>query len=88
MPKDTKCLGATDAAKPGMGGVYFLLDEGPCVWRYPFPDEVQRCLVSWENPKGDITNSDLEHTGELGQVLLLSSHTEELWDGRTVLGLG
>ena len=54
VPEDPKCLGATDAAKPGMGGVYFLPEEGPCVWRLPFPKEVQRRLVSWENPKGDI----------------------------------
>ena len=38
----------------------------------PFPREVQERLVSTDNPNGTITNSDLEHTGMLGQLHLIS----------------
>ena len=61
-------LGATDAAKPGMGGVFFDANDDAYVWRYPFPDTVQKRLVSADNPSGSVTNSDLEHTALLAQV--------------------
>jgi hypothetical protein len=32
----------------------------PLVWRLQFPTTVQRSLVTTENPKGSVTNSDLE----------------------------
>ena len=60
---------ATDAAAPGMGGVVFDLfrvADAPIVWREPFTPDVQACLVSWGNPGGDITNSDLELAGVIG----------------------
>lgn len=56
-------VGTTDAAGPGMGGAAFIsTSQGivPVVWRKPFPAHIQHRLVSWTNPKGDITNSDLE----------------------------
>ena len=34
--------------------------HAPIVWRAPFPPQLQAALVTWENPKGTITNSDLE----------------------------
>jgi hypothetical protein len=34
--------------------------EGPILWRATFPNEISRNLVSQKNPKGRITNSDLE----------------------------
>jgi hypothetical protein len=52
-------MGATDAAKAGMGGVWFIEEEA-LVWRAPFPEAVQKRLVSFENPTGTVTNSDLE----------------------------
>ena len=60
VPQHPSLLGATDATLQGMGGVYFCPQGDPCVWRFPFPEDVQRRLVSIDNPKGDITNSDLE----------------------------
>jgi len=68
VPQAPTLLGATDAAKAGMGGVYFDPSGQGYVWREPFPEEVQRRLVSADNPTGTITNSDLEHAGLLGQV--------------------
>ena len=72
VPQEPSFLGATDAAKPGMGGVYYDAEGQPYVWRVPFPSEVQSRLVSTDNPQGTITNSDLEHTGMLGQLCLIN----------------
>ena len=62
--KPASVVQAVDAAGPGMGGVAFDLfrpdDSDPILWREPFPPELQARLVSWDNPGGDITNSDLE----------------------------
>ena len=72
VPQEPTLLGATDAAKAGMGGVYFDPEQSPYLWRFPFPADVQARLVSADNPTGDITNSDLEHAGLLGQVSLMA----------------
>ncbi|KAL7524573.1 hypothetical protein ACHAWF_001001, partial [Thalassiosira exigua] len=68
VQKPATRVGAVDAAKPGMGGVLFdLNDEGqltrPRLWRDPFPPDIQRRFLSFDNPKGDITNSDCELAG-------------------------
>jgi hypothetical protein len=64
--------GATDAAKAGMGGVWFIEDEA-IVWRAPFPDEVKRKLVSFNNPTGTVTNSDLELTATIAHHHVLEA---------------
>ena len=75
VPQDPSLLGATDAAKPGMGGVYFDTAGAAYVWRQAFPPDVQRRLVSFANPRGTITNSDLEQAGLLAQVdLMMTTH--------------
>ena len=53
-------LGTTDACKHGMGGVLFAHDEAPILWRAPFPPEISDRVASYDNPLGDVTNSDLE----------------------------
>ena len=62
-------LGACDAAGTGMGGVAFITtpdgDLVPCLWRQPFSLAIQRELVSFRNPHGTITNSDLELCGNI-----------------------
>jgi hypothetical protein len=56
----------SDASGRGLGGTIMppanLTDESspPLVWRLQFPLDVQRNLVSADNPHGTITNSDLE----------------------------
>lgn len=69
-------LGACDAAGTGMGGVHFVPDEQgvmqPLMWRQPFPQWVQNRLVSFTNPEGDITNSDLELAGAVAQHDILA----------------
>ena len=34
--------------------------HAPILWHLPFPPHIQDALVSWDNPTGSITNSDLE----------------------------
>jgi hypothetical protein len=69
-------LGATDACGYGMGGVAFATSSGlrlrdtspltplthttPVLWRSRFPSAVTAKLVTFKNPQGSITNSDLE----------------------------
>jgi hypothetical protein len=66
-------LGYVDASGFGAGGVWISGTEHipPTVWRMPFPPDVESRLVSHSNPKGDITNSDLEMAGVLLQWLVL-----------------
>jgi hypothetical protein len=58
--------GATDTAKAGMGGVWFINDEA-ILWRSPFSTEVQQKLVSTKKMKGTVTNSDLELAATIAQ---------------------
>jgi hypothetical protein len=74
VPQAPSFVGATDAAKVGMGGVYFDASGQGYVWRFPFPDDVQSQLVSRANPSGRVTNSDLEQAGLLAQVSVISHH--------------
>ena len=75
VPTPAAAIGCADAARPGMGGVFFTperLDNNHTVeraflWRVPFPPAIQERLVSWENPTGSITNSDLELAAALAQ---------------------
>jgi hypothetical protein len=46
VPDDPPYIGATDAAKTGMGGVLFI-DGKAILWRSPFPERVQEKLVSF-----------------------------------------
>ena len=59
-----------------MGGIFYDHNEVPHVWRQPFPADIQANLVSFDNPKGSITNSDLEQAGQLAQVCLLSERAD------------
>ncbi len=70
-------VGASDAAKVGMGGVWLPpVDEEnvttPILWRQPFPEKVQRQVVSFANPKGCVTNSDLELAATIAQQAILA----------------
>jgi hypothetical protein len=71
VPTDVSVVGACDACQQGMGGVLFVpTNDGvpePLLWRAPFPAHIQSLLVSWNNPSGVITNSDLELAGTIAQ---------------------
>ena len=46
----------------------------PVVWRVAWPQEVKDALVTWENPNGTTTNSDLEMAAELLGWLVLEAN--------------
>ena len=87
VPTPPSYFGAMDAAKQGMGGVWFPPGpavplaispytahrlQQPCLWRSPFPLTVQQDLVSFKNPNGTVTNSDLELTGTIAHDDILA----------------
>ena len=74
VPQEPTLLGATDAAKVGMGGIFYDSKGSAYLWRHPFSPELQSRLVTEENPTGIDTNSDLEHAGLLAQVSLMADH--------------
>lgn len=50
----------SDASSLQASSLLPVQDTGPVVWRAPFPPEITSKLVSYSNPAGTITNSDLE----------------------------
>ena len=71
--------GACDAAKSGFGGVLFPPPSSathPLVWRAPLPAHLQQRLISDANPRGTITNSDLELAGTVLQDHLWVTTTD------------
>ena len=80
VPTPELYQGTVDASGLGMGGVWFppvapspltirppreqLLSQ-PCLWRERFPEHVTKQLISYSNPHGTITNSDLELAGTI-----------------------
>jgi hypothetical protein len=71
VPTEPTHVGACDAARSGMGGVWVPPPQPtsattpPLVWREPFPLHIQADLVSFAHPTGSLTNSDLELAGVL-----------------------
>jgi hypothetical protein len=59
--------GYHDAVVEGAGGVWFSLahEMQPLVWRLPLPRDVSNEVVSFDNPGGQLTNSDLELAAEV-----------------------
>ena len=62
-----------DAAGSGVGGVWISGTNiiKPYVWRMQWPADITKNIVSFSNPKGTITNSDLEMAGVLLAWLVL-----------------
>lgn len=80
LPGDDHYVGNCDACATGAGGVWYSGTIGvpPLVWRLNFPTSVSSQVVSEANPKGHLTNSDLELAG----VLLHYSVLEEVLDNQ------
>jgi hypothetical protein len=69
---------ACEACKAGMGGVWYPYGAvDPLVWRVPFPSDVQRRVVTTENPQGCITNSDLELAASILHLDVATSNFAE-----------
>jgi hypothetical protein len=73
-------IGAQDAAGPGMGGVHLVpMPDGsilPMLWCLPFPPEVQRSLMYYANPTGNITSSDLELVASMAHHEILVTNVD------------
>jgi hypothetical protein len=86
VPTAPATLGATDACGTGMGGFWVATDIHPqpfhpIIWRAKFCPKVQASLVTSDNPKGCLTNSDLELAGYIAGHTLLPptlNHTSVL----------
>ena len=87
IPTPPTYFGTVDASGKGMGGVWFppgkpsplsirppkrTLLKDPILWREPFPQDVVRDLVTFDNPKGKINNSDLELAGTVAHDDILA----------------
>ena len=88
VPTPPTYYGAMDAARAGMGGIWFPPGppaplalqphtqdqlQAPILWRAPFPQHIQNKLVSFQHPLGSITNSDLELAGTIAHDDILAS---------------
>ena len=60
-------IGIVDASSHGIGGVILgeLSCVPPTVFRLQWPPDISNALISFDNPRGSITNSDLEMAGLL-----------------------
>jgi len=83
VPTSPHIVGTTDASGIGMGGVFFLPapwatpnhpDYFPYMWRSEFPPSVQQQLLTFDNPKGTVTNSDLELSGTVAHHDVIATH--------------
>ena len=76
VPDLPVALGTADASGAGMGGTWLSADPAfhPLVWRETFPPQIQAELVSTTNPRGAITNSDLELAGQMAHLDVLAQH--------------
>ena len=76
-------IGVVNASSHGVGGVIIgkLSECPPTVFRLQWPPDITANVISEANPKGTITNSDLELTG---LVLLWSQEPQILLANLTV----
>ena len=76
IPTAPSDVGACDACRHGMGGVWFdALDPtaAPIVWRQAFPSKVSSALITSDHRKGTISISDLELMGMIAHKAVLTS---------------
>lgn len=95
VPVAPSDIGACDACKAGMGGVWFDSadrTQPPVLWRAAFPPNIQATLVTADNRSGTLSISDLELAAAIAHkaVLAATRHTHErtIWlasDNRAAL---
>jgi len=75
---DDALIGAVDASGTSCGGFWMPSKYGhlpqPIAFRLSFPNHIAAQLVSASNPKGSITNSDLELTALMIGAISLQDH--------------
>ncbi|KAI2505060.1 hypothetical protein MHU86_9416 [Fragilaria crotonensis] len=80
VPTSPSDVGACDACRRGMGGVWFdTLDpqSPPIVWRQAFPSHIADTLVTAEHPQGTLSISDLELTALIAHKDILA-HSRDI----------
>jgi hypothetical protein len=77
--EDPSYIGYCDASKLGAGGVWLSGRRhlSPIVWRVEWPADIGQQIISFDNPSGALTNSDLEMAGMVLHYLVLE-HLVEL----------
>ena len=75
VPTDPSYIGACDACHAGMGGVWFTADKA-FVWRHQFPTRVRRALVTFGNPHGSLSISDLELAALIAHKDVVAHHRD------------
>jgi hypothetical protein len=70
---DPGYIGYCDASKLGAGGVWLSGTRhlSPVVWRVEWPADIRQNVISFDNPSGTLTNSDLEMAGMVLHYLVL-----------------
>jgi len=90
VPDHPVAVGPHDASGDGMGGVWLPAISHtpltPILWRAQFPRHISEALVSFTNPHGSITNSDLELAGLIAQQDIIVQEVN--CQGRTLAPLG
>jgi hypothetical protein len=78
VPGDDHYTGYCDACADGAGGVWLSgdLHLRPLVWRVPFPPDISSQVVSTTNPRGRLTNSDLEMAAVLLHYMVLQQEVD------------
>ena len=76
VPVTPSCIGASDASGGEMGGVWFSASGhiGPRLWRQRFTEPIQSKLVTRDNPKGDMSISDLKLYALIAQKDVLAQN--------------
>ena len=74
VPASPSYMGACDASQLGMGGEWFPTDgTSPILWRQAFSTRVRNALVTFDNPTGSISISDLELAAIIAHKDVLAS---------------
>jgi hypothetical protein len=78
VPGDDHYTGYCDACADGAGGVWLSgdLNLRPIVWRVHFPPAISSQVVSDANPRGRLTNSDLEMAAVLLHYMILQQEVD------------
>ncbi len=80
-------VGVADASSHGVGGIIIgkLLECPPTVFRQQWPPDITANVKSESNPKGTITNSDLELSGLVILWLMMEHVCGSLAEKRVAL---
>ena len=86
VPLAPSDVGACDACRAGMGGVWFDTFDAatsPILWRTPFPPRIRSALITADCRHGSLSISDLELAATIAHTAVLVSqrhvHERTIW---------